>query len=406
MARNVLLVSIGFPPKNDPESIQTGKYFKYLRQNENYSYEVLTSKLPTLFMPYDPDLEHFIEGFDDIQFISVPETKLTNFALRKIKFPWIGQPDSKFFFHRHWRSGYKNLKRKPDIIYSRSNPVSSTLCALRLQETLNVPWVLHMSDPWSLSPLHQYNQRQLAYHREMEKVCLDKASVVCFTSAQTIDMYTEHYPQLKDKFVWMPNVYDETDVSQVKLSWDKLRLVYTGGLTSDRSAKYLISALEVIHQEDPDLLTPLEAIFAGDMDRPNREAFANTSLTCVKHVGRLPYKESLSLQKSAHALFLIDDPLDDPSQGVFLPSKLLDYMLAKRRVLSITNAKSTTEKFLKAVNSDIIRHKEHDELVSLIKKYLFEFAERNTTFFLNEFLPEDYAASYNADRLSTLFDQL
>ena len=28
--KNVLFVSIAFPPKNDPECLQTAKYFKYL----------------------------------------------------------------------------------------------------------------------------------------------------------------------------------------------------------------------------------------------------------------------------------------------------------------------------------------------------------------------------------------
>ena len=57
-----LLISIAFPPKCDPESLQVAKYCKYLKNEKEIQLEVITSKDPTLFMETDAALQMYREG--------------------------------------------------------------------------------------------------------------------------------------------------------------------------------------------------------------------------------------------------------------------------------------------------------------------------------------------------------
>ena len=59
--KNILFVSIAFPPKSDPESIQVGRYLKNLTKS-SYEINCITSSNPTLFMEVDPYLDHYAEG--------------------------------------------------------------------------------------------------------------------------------------------------------------------------------------------------------------------------------------------------------------------------------------------------------------------------------------------------------
>ena len=62
--KNLLFVSIAFPPKLDPECIQTSKYLKYLANLKNsFNIDVVTSAIPTLFMPFDPYLKPLENGY-------------------------------------------------------------------------------------------------------------------------------------------------------------------------------------------------------------------------------------------------------------------------------------------------------------------------------------------------------
>ena len=149
--KRVLLVSIAFPPKNDPECLQVAKYLKYMAQAD-LNFDIVTSSIPTLFMPYDSSLEKY--SFPGMQKIEIPvwETKISNYVLQKAIPGGISYPDSKLTFHLQYRKVIKRLRNVPDIIYSRSNPVSSAVMACKLREYYKVPWVMHLSDPWVGSP--------------------------------------------------------------------------------------------------------------------------------------------------------------------------------------------------------------------------------------------------------------
>jgi hypothetical protein len=145
---NILFVSIAFPPKGDPESLQVLKYYTALRNKSDLNFTIVTSKNPTLFMEPNADLKPFLTGYNELIELPISENKYVNFVKRKIKPNSLNFPDSKFSFHQQFQKVISKIKHIPDIIYSRSFPLSSTILAYKLVEKYNKPWVLHLSDPW------------------------------------------------------------------------------------------------------------------------------------------------------------------------------------------------------------------------------------------------------------------
>lgn len=406
--KRLLFVSIAFPPKNDPECLQTAKYFNYLQKSTALEIDVVSSAMPTLFMPFDKNLEKYNQGFKNLIEVKIKENKYLNYLKRNLFLDYFEKPDSKKSFHLSWRNTVKKIKEKPDIIYSRSFPLSSTVLALKLKEHYNVPWVLHLSDPWAYCPITDYKSNAaLEYHRNLERKCFEKADFICLTSDKTIELYKKVYPELSSKFLYFPNVFDPIDFKKNEYDFgDKIKIVYTGGLVDNRSVSYLIDALDILKKEHPQVLDVFEFIFAGAMDSYNKSFFEKSAFRNLRHIGLLPYNEALDLQRTADILLVIDNPIDNPDKAVFFPSKLLDYMLMQRNILAVTTLGGTSDDLLKSIGAISVSHSDQNGLVAALLNIHKAFTEKDKSFFFRENIDERFSAEYNAKRLVETFESL
>ena len=81
--KSILFVSIAFPPKFDAEGLQVAKYLKYLLREGggHFDIDVVTSRMPTLNMSYDPSLESASIGIRQRIELPIFENKYSNFIL-------------------------------------------------------------------------------------------------------------------------------------------------------------------------------------------------------------------------------------------------------------------------------------------------------------------------------------
>jgi len=403
MKINLLFVSIAFPPKNDPECIQTAKYFKYI-QRQLSNIDVVTSKVPTLNMPFDEKLLNFCEEPRQIIEIGLKESRYINFIKSRFFKHQMEMPDAKSRFFKEWKSVIGQLNQKPDLIYTRSFPLSSAVMGLKLHKHYNVPWILHLSDPWVDSPLHHYTARGKNFNSNLEQECFEAAAKVSFTSNHTLDFYANKYPAFADKLVVFPNVYDPDDIKPVngESKNRKLKIVYTGGLAGSRSPEPFLKALKMLSQ---DQRGKLEVIFAGQVDRKNKSILENYSEVGVNHLGLLSYSDAINLQQEANILLLLDSKIKDPKQAMFFPSKILDYMISGKPVLAVTDLDSST---YQVINNKYGQCFHHEEIES-IKNWLASMIDRNESG--KQLMPisapdENYSALANASRLVNLFKSL
>lgn len=405
--KNILFVSIAFPPKNDPECLQTAKYFKYMADVPEWNIDVVTSKHPTLFMPVDPKLEKYAKGERQKVEIPIYENKYLNYLIRKVNANFLLQPDSKYTFKWGYKKVIKTLREKPDVIYSRSFPMSSTYLAARLVEHYQVPWILHLSDPWIGSPIHKLPPHLMTKLGEQETQFFSKATYICLTSKKTQEFYQERYPQFKDKFLVFPNVFDPSDITTTPYEFkDKLRFVYTGGLAAERSPKYLFEAIQKIQEKDAPLLKNVEFVFAGQFDRQNAGLFDAYQLDCVKNKGLLSYPDALKLQQSADVLMVIDTPLKSPKDAMFFPSKLLDYFIAKRRILALTDKGSTSFEVVDGKYGRCFEHQDIDGIAQAIEATIQAWNHQKKDHFFSKEVDETFSAMFNVQRLVALINNV
>lgn len=394
MTKRILLVSIAFPPKADPECIQTARYYYYMSRASNVVIDVVTSKIPTLFMPADPTLARFSHVNGQLIEVPVYESKYVNYLVRKMRLDLIVRPDSKMTFYWQWRSVVKKLRETPDVIYSRSNPLSSAVMAMKLSRRLNRPWILHLSDPWTENVLCHYSPAEFRWHQKMEAECFGQASVISFTSDQTVRLYEKKYPQWASKMKVFPNVFDpnDPDPAGVNAVSGKKRIVYTGGLANTRTAQTLLEALKIVMSRNPLLSGRLEMIFAGESDRRNDEIFAQHNFPFLSRLGRVPFATASGLQSSADLLVVIDSVIADAAKAVFLPSKVLDYARLRKPVLAITTPGSATDDFVGRHGGVCFGHDRIEELADWLQSYLEGHIEMRPREIDNFFAADNQAA--------------
>jgi hypothetical protein len=147
-------------------------------------------------------------------------------------------------------------------------------------------------------------------------------------------------------------------------------------------------------------------IFAGEADHRNRSVFAQYSLSFVSYLGKVSYEEALTLQRQADYLVVIDSPIDDPAMSMFFPSKLLDYMVAGKRILAITTKGSATDEVMSDLQGDVCTHTDVRGIEKKIHLALAAFERNDIAYLTNTCIPEKYEAGYNAERLLHLIQQL
>lgn len=410
--KSLLFVSIAFPPKSDAEGLQVAKYLKYLiRQGaSSFSVDAVTSSLPTLNMPYDASLEPMRQGIRQTVEVPIYENRYSNFLIRNI-LPWAAtMPDPKFTFHMQARKVIRELKAKPDLIYSRAFPLSSAMMAYRLKRKYNVPWVMHLSDLWVDCPERRYSGMSRMVQEKLERLCFHAADVVCVTSEKTRAFYSHKYRELGRRIEYFPNVFDPEDgAAPVADTPDaggrtrtKVRIVHTGSLVGSRSATPLLRA---VSQLPNDVQDQLEVILVGPMDLANSLEIQRWKLPCVSVRGQIGYQASLEIQRSADLLVLIDLPVENPELRVYFPSKMLDYILSGRPILAISEEGSEVQRVVRA--QGIGRYVDRSNTEDLVR-YLTDFVRhaarpghRPVTK-----AQEVYSAQYNAERLVSLFREM
>lgn len=394
---NILLISIAFPPKKDPECIQTAKYFKYLVKEKSFNITVLTSKSPTLNMSEDKSLAKYDVGYSQKIEIPIWENRYLNKINSIIGNPLNFLPDTKWAFHKKIDHKFNLIKNKPDFIYSRSFPISSSLAGYKAKKYFKAPWLMHLSDPWYLSPLHTYHGKERDYHKRQEIKLLNYADFISFTSYETIALYKKQYPKLKDKFLYFPNVYDKDDYSKTSVSFaDKVKIVYTGGMVGSRSPQAIIDALKLINEE---IKQNLEIIFIGETDRENRRIFNNCNEKCVSYIGAVPFDVAMQYQKESNILLLIDNNIEDFEKAIYFPSKLLDYMMARRKIMAITTLNGATHNALKRIGGVAFDHRDTKSISNFLVEAVAKFNYKDYDYFNNSILLDEFDVKFNTNRL-------
>ncbi len=398
---NILFVSIAFPPKTDAESLQASKVYKYLTKRSDISTTVVTtrnsSSVKAMFR-VDVQLNSSCieivnfksKLFDAIKVRLIPELMLF--------------PDIESRAIKGWKKAAQLIDKKPDVIISRSFPISSALIAQKLSKYFDVPWVAQMSDPWVLSSLPQKRYPK-KWSKRKEREIIQAADVLTYTSKITMNKYAKEYSGDAGKMVYVPNVYDPEHRSEnVWLKKDKIRIVFTGTMPESRSPKDFMLAFRDFSEKSPDKAKDFSLEFAGQASREVRKELSKFDDLLLYH-GPVSFKESVALQRQADLLLLVDNKIsdefkinDEPYE--FFPSKILDYIVAERPVLAITEKNSMSSSILDEfeIGASLEPH-DRSGIIKELENVWASWSKNDEVFFHRKTSADFFSAKYQVCRL-------
>lgn len=348
--KKILLITYAFSPQATPESILSAKLFASIK---GVTVDVVTIEHP---IPRNIDLDPSLETFVKNNFNKIYRCKL-NFIFKIISiiglkklFPF---PDYYSLMNNSiFKYIVKNIKiNNYDYIITWSQSHSIHLVGLKLKKKFKITnWFTYFSDPWSDNPF--FNKSYFGLEKILNlinerKVFYDSKKIFC-TSIETKKLIQEKYSStIRKKIKVIPHCFD-SQLYPKKLSIEKksskVTFRYIGKFYGKRFPTILIKALKIIEKKKLKIFRKI-----------NFEVFGVQNLLVilrlklhkkyVKYLGPLSYSRSLKIMKTSDYLMVIDAPF---KKSVFFPSKLVDYMGSKKKVLGIT-PNGTSKKIIKKI---------------------------------------------------------
>lgn len=339
----LLAVSFSYPPKQEPRAIQVSRLLKHLNAST-----VLVCEGDGAERTESAglgDLEGFLQHTLRVPLTTSPGRELLNRLSRRVYLPvWSRTPDQL----GPWKKPVvKTVERflstqrfRPDVLVTFSFPLIDNVIGLDLKRRLKLPWVAHFSDPWVDNPFRIDDRLTRALNIRMEQLVMEEADRLVFTSAETATLVMDKYPPaLSSKVRIVPHAYEPQFFQSVP-NHNNGRLVirYMGDLYQSRTPKPLFQALEILSTRDPKLLQKFRFEIVGDVHQLNLEQMGLSQLPdgLLVFRPRVDYCESLSMMSSASGLMVIDAPVPQNRESVFLPSKLIEYVGADRPIIGLT----------------------------------------------------------------------
>lgn len=332
----ILMIAPHAPPKNTAEAIQVGRLLAALDSKARG--RVVYAESSGGWSANDATLQPNLTNFT-FHALGLPLHRFTSRLIGSRYAQSLHRPDS-LFWMRYFASRIAR-GTKPDVIYSRSGPVSGALLARALKQRLGTPWIMHLSDPWADNP----GKVARAADHAIERQCFAEADRISLTCEGQADFYRAKYPEYTGKIFIAPNMLPAIlPATPAPVAADgALKLVYTGNLYGSRSPAPLVQALAHIQERTAETLAHLEVHIYGHAQPEALALLASQPKTITYH-GPVSYAQAMAAQQMADILLSIDPAESHPLEGCYLPSKVLDAMAMGKPLLAITSAHSETAK--------------------------------------------------------------
>lgn len=300
-----------------------------------FKVDVLCASSEAKLLPTDESLKEYASR----RFRSIYPLTLSPLGKGLLQTPKLGKlgkafsrfPDEAVYLNR---AAYaKALELGPTnyaCIFTWSQYHSSHLAGLKIKKKFpQVPWLVHLSDPWVDNPFNSLQWATKPLNTYFESQVFEKADAILLTSERTKELILKRYPsKIREKTSVIPHPFDESLYpAQIKRKDDTFLIRYLGKFYGPRNPSSLFEAVEKIWKNTPEKLRGVRFEFIGS-GRPGAAVPESASF-----LPPCDYKTSLEKMCEADLLLVIDAPFENT---VFLPSKLVDYIGAGKPVFGIT----------------------------------------------------------------------
>lgn len=400
MSKNnkIFIVSHDIPPIVSPRSIQLSRLFGALAKQgwtlEVYAAQIDPKTHPTAIFDYDLAKRH--SSSFSTHFITKKNTPLSLWAQvkkrlgRPVEWLWDAAVRDRILAKIH--------KSTPSMLLTFGQPFIDHYVGVQIKNRFpELPWLAHFSDPWVDNPYSVTTDFDI----QTERLVVEKSDALVFTTTRTQELVMKKYPEkwIRKTHV-IPHGFEKEALSlpNKDLPDKTLHLLHTGNIYEARAPFVLIFALLMLRERE---VTDIKIHFIGHVQPVFSKLVEGYGLSSYfSFLGSIKPDACLEKAASSDVLLVCDAP---SKESVFLPSKVVDYLTARRPILAITPTESSTTDFLRDVNGITASPDSPEKLADILVK-LLEMKKDNQ---LSSLLPNDSAVEkYMIDTCAQHFSKI
>jgi hypothetical protein len=241
------------------------------------------------------------------------------------------------------------------IVYSRSLPMFAHITGYWCSKVLNIPWVANINDPWDWHMFPTGPIKASSIHNAISRYWLRKtlhnADLITYPCYR-LWKFHERLSGVKHNCSIIPHIGYHVNGGSNRV---KFNLVHAGKLGSNelsgRPTSTLIKGQSRFFDIHAEARSSTQLTLVGPIDATTQSMSRDYGVESnVNSTGRVSYEHSLQYIDSASVCILIENDL---KESIYLPSKLTDYLVAQKPLLSISPIVGTVNDMLP--NKGIIR---------------------------------------------------
>jgi hypothetical protein len=241
------------------------------------------------------------------------------------------------------------------IVYSRSLPMFAHIAGYWCSKVLKIPWVANINDPWDFHMFPTGPIKASSTHNAISRYWLRKtlhnADLITYPCYR-LWKFHEKLSGVKHNCSIIPHIGYHVNGGSNR---GKFNLIHAGKLGSNelsgRPTSTLMKGLSRFFDIHTEARSNTQLTLVGPIDAATQSMSKDYGIESnVNSTGRVSYENSLQYIHSASVCILIENDL---KEGIYLPSKLTDYLVAQKPLLSISPMVGTVNDMLP--NKGIIR---------------------------------------------------
>jgi len=324
-------------PYTGPESIVTGKLMRAMIDH-GWAVEMIFHEVELLYSS-DSDYLSILEFCHGIEnkYLKALAKKNRRTLLSRV----ISHIDVLLWIVKSYSLAC-NIKKScpPDLVLSRIMPSYGHIPALLFKiRYRKIPWISNWSDPLprikAPSPYgHGPDARAGKLNMFFLRFIIKQSDWNTFPSERLMNYYNRYLPELKNKCSVLPHVLLKKQGQKIQTSNNKgfVLLTHIGSLGL-RNPEKLIQAFAKIKETHTSNVNMIFE-FVGPFDHNLAEVVERNNLRDSVYIkGTRSYGETLEIIRKSDLMLVIEAPTEE---GIFLPSKVTDYLQCGKPILALS----------------------------------------------------------------------
>ena len=336
--KNILFIANSCLPVTGPENICNARQLAVLSKSEKFKIDLVTRHDNTVYYPKE-DIEEYGIKINSLNFVDVDNTISIKTVWQHFR-AWLkfGVVEAGY----HWAIAAlplcEKLVENNNYDYVISKNASSYLIAFHLHKKYGVKWVASWNDPFPaclwIPPYG--NGNSIENTRKCERIieimrCADEYIYPNSRLAQYVNAYV-HANERNIHII--PHVMTNIPKKHIGTNSGPIKIIHSGQCNAPRYARSLLQAVAELLEEGRLHNTELSITFMGKTNADEMLMVGSYPLKDVINVREpVPYSHSLEVLSEYDVALIIEAACDE---GIFLPTKVSDFMMAGMRLLAIS----------------------------------------------------------------------